>query len=266
MEQGTIVGFARARLLWEVASDTVGQLWIAVRADRRGRGIGSALFEHAERHLHGAGARTLESLADEESGRAFLGARGFERSSIEHVSALDPRAADMSPLAALERAKAAEGFRALPLAHALDRPRELHAVYAGTLADVPGPFTADDVRYEEWVQECLEDPDLTAAGSTVVLAGERPVSLTFVMTDGAGRAGSDMTGTLPEYRRRGLARLAKLRSIRWAAGEGIESMVTGNDDDNAGMLALNRSLGYRPIAERTFFLRGSEGPPHDSGD
>jgi GNAT superfamily N-acetyltransferase len=256
VEDGAVVGFGRARLLWEVANERAATLWLAVRAERRGRGIGSALFERAERHLQEAGGRKLESFADEESGRAFLEARGFERHGAEHVSALDPRGVDLSALGELEASKATEGFRTVPLAEVLDRPRELHSVYATTLADVPGEFMVDDLRYDEWVRECLRDPDISAEGSTVVLAGERPVALSFLVADGAGRAASDMTGTLPEFRRRGLARLAKLETIRWAAESGIERMVTGNDEDNAGMLALNRSLGYKPIAERTFYLRG----------
>jgi GNAT superfamily N-acetyltransferase len=256
VEEGVVVGFARARLLWEVAEEGSATLWLAVRADRREQGIGSALFGRASRHLQEVGGRKLVSFADEESGRTFLEARGFEPGGLEHVSALEPRRVDLSALDELEAASAAEGFRSVPLADVLDRPRELHAVYATTSADVPGEFTVDDLRYDEWVRECLRDPDLSAEGSIVVVAGERLVALSFLVADGAGRAASDMTGTLPEFRRRGLARLAKLGTIRWAAENGIERMVTGNDEDNAGMLALNRSLGYKPIADRTFYLRG----------
>jgi GNAT superfamily N-acetyltransferase len=255
-EDDDLVGFGRARLLWEVAEGDAATFRIEVRPDRRRRGVGSALFEQAEAHLRDAGARKLQSFAEAESGHSFLRARGFGRSGIEHVSVLVPRAADLSTLGNLETAKVAEGFRAVPLAEVLDRPRELHEVYAGTALDVPGEFIVDDLRYDEWLRECLQDPDLSINGSTVVVFGERPVALSFLMTDGAGRAATDMTGTLPEFRRRGLARFAKLGTIRWAAANGIEQMITGNDDDNAGMLALNRSLGYKPIAERIFYVRG----------
>jgi GNAT superfamily N-acetyltransferase len=255
VEDGVVVAFARARLLWEAASERAGTLWLVVRSDRRRLGLGSSLFAAAQTHLRRSGADWLESFADEEEGQSFLESRGFARSRVEHVSALDPRIADVSALPALEAVKAEEGFLAVPLADAVDRPRELHAVYAATLADVPADVTAEDVRYDEWVRECLEDPDLSLAGSVVVLAAERPVALSFLMTDGAGRAASDMTGTLVDYRRRGLARLAKLASIRWAAETGIELMVTGNDDENLGMLALNRSLGYLPVGERPFYRR-----------
>ena len=59
-----------------------------------------------------------------------------------------------------------------------------------------------------------------------------------------------MTGTAPEFRRRGLARLAKEATIGWAAEAGIRTIVTSNDTTNADMLALNEHLGYRPSVLR----------------
>jgi GNAT superfamily N-acetyltransferase len=64
-----------------------------------------------------------------------------------------------------------------------------------------------------------------------------------------------MTGTLREYRRRGLARLVKLAAIRWAAENGITALHTDNDSTNADMLALNEHLGYRPTATGTTFAK-----------
>ncbi len=72
------------------------------------------------------------------------------------------------------------------------------------------------------------------------------------------RAENDITGTLREYRGGGLATLAKLEQLRWAARQGIENVVTENDETNAPMLALNTRLGYRPFAAvRSFVSDGS---------
>ncbi|HYY75913.1 MAG TPA: GNAT family N-acetyltransferase, partial [Gaiellaceae bacterium] len=60
------------------------------------------------------------------------------------------------------------------------------------------------------------------------------------------RAAVEMTGTLREFRRRGLARLAKLATIRWAGENGITAIYTGNDTQNQPMLALNDDLGFEP--------------------
>jgi GNAT superfamily N-acetyltransferase len=64
-----------------------------------------------------------------------------------------------------------------------------------------------------------------------------------------------MTATLPAFRRRGLARLAKLATIRWAAEAGITSILTSNDRENPGMLALNDELGYRLRRWSSVFAR-----------
>ena len=49
--------------------------------------------------------------------------------------------------------------------------------------------------------------------------------------------------------------LAKLAQLRWAAANGIDRVVTDNDNRNAPMLAINRRLGYEPFTERRGFLK-----------
>jgi GNAT superfamily N-acetyltransferase len=252
---GVVVGFARARLRWEVSERSLGWLWIGVRPEHRRQRLGGALYDLAATHLLSAGAERLETYTDDDAGRAFLEERGFRVQGGEPILRLEPARADTSALPSLEEAKAAEGFRLVPLAEALDRSRELHAVYAVASEDVPEESTVDDIRYEEWVSECLQDPDLARDGSAVVLHGETPVALAFVVSDGEGRAANDLTGTLPEFRRRGLARLAKLATIRWAAENGVEWMLTANAEANTGMRALNESLGYRPAGTQAFYVR-----------
>jgi RimJ/RimL family protein N-acetyltransferase len=80
-----------------------------------------------------------------------------------------------------------------------------------------------------------------------VLVDARPAALSWVDVDlERRRAEQELTGTARTYRRRGLARLAKLAVLRWCAAEGIERLATGNDGENAGMLAINEELGFRP--------------------
>jgi GNAT superfamily N-acetyltransferase len=122
----------------------------------------------------------------------------------------------------------------------------MHELYGATLRDVPAESSFSEVRYEEFLCYRLRDPMLSMDGSVVIVDGELPVAYAWLTTDGRGLGFNAMTGTLPSHRHRGLAKLAKLASIRWAADNGIRFLYTSNDFTNADMLGLNRSLGYEP--------------------
>ena len=51
------------------------------------------------------------------------------------------------------------------------------------------------------------------------------------------------------------ARLVKLASLRWCAGNGIDRVYTGNDEMNVPMLAVNRRLGYRETVRRAWLRK-----------
>ena len=75
------------------------------------------------------------------------------------------------------------------------------------------------------------------------------VAFSLVKRDG-DRMWSDYTGSLPTYRGRGLARLAKAAALHRAAANGVRVAYTSNDEANAPMLAINARLGYRPVASQ----------------
>ena len=255
-EDGEIVGWARAAMRWAVSSEQVGELWGFVRPGMRGRGLGSQLHERGAAHLLGCGARVLESWSTTESEAWFLLAQGFRPARKGTILALETASADLSGLPELERRMGEEGFRLVPLAAVLDRTRDLHAVDAEAIEDVPDTYAEDDVRFEDWLDEALGHPQLTKEGSFVALHRERPVAHALIhLEPGLGIAANEMTATARDFRRRGLARLVKLATIRWAAENGFGTIMTGTDEANAGMNALNESLGYRPIATETQYLR-----------
>jgi GNAT superfamily N-acetyltransferase len=256
-EDGEVVGVATAELSWSSTVANAGWWWAGVREHARGRGVGTALVEAAEAHLAGEGARKLETVALGGSpGERLVEARGYARTRTELVQRLAVDEADLSPLAPLEEAKLAEGFRAVPLGEVTAGMRELHALYAAASADMPADDPEDDIRFEDFETHVMGDPELSRDGSFVVLHGERAVSLAFLLVHRErGVALSAMTGTLPEFRGRGLARLAKLAGFRWARDAGLRELATENDAENAAMLSLNRSLGYRVTHERALLTR-----------
>jgi GNAT superfamily N-acetyltransferase len=255
-DEGEIVG--RARALFETFSSErdVGRVNVSVVPEQRRRGIGSALYAVAEEHLVHVGARRLGATADDPAGRPFLEARGFRHTHTDVISAVEPAAVDLAELPPLEAARAAEGLRVVPLASVRGRPRDMYELHTAALADVPTDTPFDDFDYDDWLRSDWSYPDVSDDGSFVVLDGERPVSFAFVVVDPDGAmAVNAMTGTLREYRGRGLARLVKLASIRWAAEHSVERILTGNDETNAAMLAVNRRLGYRPFTEHYAYAK-----------
>jgi GNAT superfamily N-acetyltransferase len=255
-EAGRVVGWAEARIRWTTKVQDVGDFWGYVVPSERGRGLGRALYAEVEGYVRGLGARVLESWTYTAAGASLLEGRGFRATATEQVSILELTRADVSELAALEERKAQEGFRVVPLGEVREQVEELHRVYAAASQDVPEYFREDDIRLEEWNRETLQHPQLSLEGSAIVLSGDLPVALAFLEVDEpANIAANEMTGTLPEFRRRGLARLAKVATIRWAAEHGIAAIQTGNSHENPGILALNARLGYRPVATETHYLR-----------
>jgi GNAT superfamily N-acetyltransferase len=253
--RSAIVGWAVAQLRWEVGEEGVGEVWGAVARENRGRGIGASLFDAADRHLTSIAATKVQSWAELEEGKRFLAARDFREVRRERISGVDPRslARDMPDVP--------EGFAVVPLWEVLDRSRALYDVYMAGEADAPDVFEVDNISFEEWELETLETPSLDRDGSFVVVHGDRPVSIALLEVDREHkRATNEMTATLPEFRRRGLARLAKLASLRWAGELGVTSVLTSNDRENPGMLALNDELGYRPLLTRGLFVRGPAAP------
>jgi GNAT superfamily N-acetyltransferase len=252
-EGGDVVGWARARLDWATSEPGLASFWGCVRPDRTGMGIGTALLAEVERHLAELDARKLRTWAADEPAERFLAHRGFAATGRERKSVLDVAAA--SP----REPSVPAGFRIATLRAVIDRQQELHALYTGTLVDVPMEARENNVPFDDWVREMLGSPALDLDGSFVVLAGERPVAFSWLETDHErGLAANEMTGTLPDFRRRGLARAAKIATIEWARDAGISEIWTTNDEPNAAMLALNDQLGYRATGWEVGYSRSAD--------
>jgi GNAT superfamily N-acetyltransferase len=256
---GEIVGWAEATVQFSAPRRDVERAWVAVRPDHRRRGLGGRLFRMAEERALAHGPRMIRSwtMADQPDGMRFLRSRGYEHRRTDRQWSLDPSTVDLSDLPRRERVAAAAGYRLAPLREVLDRPEDLYRTFHATHADVPSDIESGGSTFEEWRRFTLGDPLLDPEGSVVVLDGDdQPVALAWLSVDrGRGLAGNAMTGTLREHRHRGLARLAKLATVRWAVENGIRRISTGNDSTNRDMLALNQHLGYRPLPDFMVFAR-----------
>lgn len=249
-ENGTIIGFGQNLLAWYTSRTDLASVWIGVSEAARNRGLGAELYRGAEEWFTPLGVRTLHTTAVEGTpGIEFALARGFERTRTAFQQRLELADADLSGLARLEADRAADGFRVVPLGEIQDISK-LQELYAIASRDVPEDEVEDNVQPDEFERHILGDPEMSREASMVVLDGDTPVSLAFLLINPESKVGmSDMTGTLPDYRGRGLAKLAKLSVLRAAGELGVAAVTTENDAENAPMLALNKTVGYK--RERT---------------
>ena len=246
LDGGAVVGYGSAYLKWEGGSTDEARAWVAVRPGHRGRGLGTELAERVERHAIEAGARRLGTVVENDSeGAAFAIARGYQATEADIVCSLAPDRLELPQR---------DGFEVASLDGLAGRERDLYGLWAEAGAFVPaGPAPT----LEEWRQAMFENPLLERSGSFTILDGDRrPVSLSWLLVDAERRqAENEWTATVPRFRGQGLARLAKLHTINWAAEHDIREILTASDEDNIAMLELNRSLGYRRLWRRQWFAR-----------
>jgi GNAT superfamily N-acetyltransferase len=244
-DAGRLVGWATAAIEYQ-SSERPGFLQASVSPESRKAGIGAALVERCEAHLAGLGVTTVLSFTTPEDGaRSFATARGFRHANTNRVSGVDPRT--------IEPPGVPPGVDLRPLA-ALD-PRKVYELDAATMSDVPGEVAMDDVSFDQWFDDYWSHPDTDLDASTAAVVDGRPVAFTHLRTAPGGRAVTDMTGTLRDYRCRGLALLVKRATLVNAAERGVELVLTENDETNAPMLRVNERLGYQPVGSTLSWSR-----------
>ena len=209
---------------------------LMVHPEHRRQGAGATLLADQLPAAEATGTTTLRSIVeDDQDSRAAAQAWGFTLTRRFAMSMVDPRTVVAPPPPA--------GVRLVPLADL--PPRVIWHALSAVMRDDPSglstPMTFGEFQ-DQWADPRMR-PDV---GRAVLLDGE--LAALSVLGIAGDRAWSDMTGTLTSYRGRGFARLAKQHTLVAAAAAGVTRAMAGNDDANAPMVAVNRSLGYAVFA------------------
>ncbi|MFI6784258.1 GNAT family N-acetyltransferase [Micromonospora sp. NPDC050276] len=235
-----VVGWVSAERIGTTSMADVGGInLLHVHPEHRRRGIGSGLLTAATSYLRPLGIRRVRATAQPEA-LPFARRHGYEPSREVRYSALDlnpaPAPADPPP-----------GVRLHPIAD-LD-PHLLYAADVASAADEPGDVPVDSKSYQSWQYDVWDNLGLDKTASVAAEVDGEVVAFSLVKRDG-DRMWSDYTGSVPAYRGRGLARLAKTTALHRAAANGVRVAYTSNDEANGPMLAINARLGYRPVASQ----------------
>lgn len=244
-DDGKLAGWATAAIE-DQSAEHPGFLQVSVAPESRKGGLGTALLERCEAHLADLGVTTVQaSTTPEEASQRLATAHGFRHTNTTRISGVDPRT--------IEPWRAPPGVDLRPLA-GLD-PRKVYELDAEAMLDVPGEVAMDDVSFEQWLKDYWHEPDTDLDASVAAVIGDRPVAFSHLRIAPGGRAVTEMTGTLREFRGRGLAQLAKRATLVNAAKRGVELVFTENDETNGPMLRVNENLGYRPIGSTLVWSR-----------
>lgn len=235
VEGPDVIGYANLYLPPADAESPRVRITIQVPPSNRGRGIGTALLGAVEGRARELGAgRLLVAVADDST--AFAERHGFTLGRRMTHSAADLTAArDPLPVP--------DGLRLVTYEEL--EPRQVYDAEVQVRDDDPSGLSGGPA-YDEWVRTQWENPDTRYDLSVAVLDGDQVLSFVTTTADpGRGVIWSNLTGTIPSARGRGLAKVVKSAALARSRDAGFTVASTGNDAANEPMLAVNRWLGYQ---------------------
>lgn len=225
-----------------------------VAPEFRGRGIGSRLYDFMARRAAEIGTRRMYTEVPDTMPEsiAFLERRGWTPTGrADRPSRLTVSEANLDGFSGVEQRLQQEGIRITTLQEVgtgdTELLRAIHAMESRTAHDIPSSEPPTQEPFEKWLERQLHGVGKSAATFWIALDGKRPVGVARLRVMSGTAAGNNLTGVDPDYRGRGIARALKFKTVEWARENGIESIYTENDIENRRILAINVSLGYRPL-------------------
>jgi mycothiol synthase len=231
-------------------------IFLFVRPEHQNRGIGIKLYDlllNDARRQDGVCLRTSVQTG-EAAGLAFSAHRGFVERARDWQSILDVQTADTSRLPSLLERLKAGGIEVTTLAKEgakdPDVWKRLYGLDVATSPDVPRMDPFVPWTLEQFAQAELEGSSVLPEAWFIAKNGGNYVADSWAQREVAepDLLQQDFTGTLKEYRRRGLALTLKLCLIDYARRNGFRRIRTNNNSLNVPMWKLNEQLGFRKIS------------------
>ncbi|MGB7124813.1 MAG: GNAT family N-acetyltransferase [Thermoplasmata archaeon] len=216
----------------------------------QGKGLGRRLFEILEGTARGREATTLWASVSAENLRSirFFERSGFVERRRSWASRLD--LTELTPALGTGRPFPSE-IRITTLAEeGPDLPEVRVRLYRLRLEsgrDVPSMGTPSPYTFEQFLETTFRNRGFHPEATLVARVADQYVSMTF-LEDVEGNPDTlhiGYTGTLREFRGRGLAAELKRRAITYARAKGYRYLTTDNDSMNAPIMKVNLSLGFR---------------------
>lgn len=232
---------------------SVGSALVTVLANRRRRGVGTALYRDLSHWCAAHDVETIEAPvdADDEESLAYAQRRDFIE--VERYPKLVLELGELVP----PPIAPPNGVEIVSWAEQPQVARGIYAVAVEAYADVPGGQDEVMESFEDWLAHDMQGSGDRPEATFVALAGDEVVGYAkFSLTAAQPSvAFHDMTGVRRAWRGRGVAGALKRAQIGWAKANGYERLETGNEERNEPIRRLNASLGYRERSGRVL-MRG----------
>jgi GNAT superfamily N-acetyltransferase len=236
-----------------VHGPTAAFVQLLVDPEQRRQGIGTALFQRVLERSRELGVEALRGHHTTVAGAAFAARLGAVEQQRVARSLLDLRTAE------LPEPQVPDGFDVVTwLGRVPDEHLEAYVRARAAMDDAPDPegmdyptSTAETVRAsEESLAQREREMRLTVAIGT---GGDIGSFTELRISRGSTLGFTDDTGTVATHRGKGLARAVKLESLRRLRADHpeVEVVTTANAEENAAMLRINESVGFRPVRVMT---------------
>lgn len=141
---------------------------------------------------------------------------------------------------------------------AADPQRDTKLLELRNTLDQQVPFAQDITPVSPaWFQAyLLHNPQLLKDGFFVASRGETYIGMSTLYSGPSGKTlSTGLTGVLIKYRRKGVAKALKLKTVAYGLEHHYSSIRTYNSSSNRGMLILNYKLGFHKCGEMLQYVR-----------
>jgi len=225
---------------------------ITVLAERRGRGVGSALYQAVSAWAAERALDRVETWVEEDDAGSLSYAerRGFAEIERNGRMVLELASVDEPAI------EPPSGVEIVTWAERPELARGLYEVACETYRDIPGSEHERMESFDDWLAHDMRGSGDLPEATFIALAGDEVVGYAkFSLT--AARptvATHDLTGVKRAWRGHGIAAALKRAQIVWAKQQGYERLETANELRNEPIRRLNARLGYRPAPGQIFLL------------
>ena len=222
-----------------------------VLPEYQNKGIGTALCEVVTSSLEQFDPIYYHVFARENLPRGieFLTKRDFVEIFRERVSHLDVPAFDSTRYVDLENKLSDCGVMFKKLSELDNDPEYKHRLYEldwELFNDIP-ELNEPPVKpsFDEWLKSSLNHAELRQDAYHVAVKDGEYVGYSYLW--GGSKTGlihNGMTGVKRQHRRKGIALMLKVLSVKYAKEHGFSILWTSNSVTNPAILAVNDRLGY----------------------